>query len=191
MAKCFIDIEASGLDPHSDVPLEIGLVLTDDRFETIYEAETLLSYSDSLIDEIYDESHPRVQRMHEQNGLWHALRTAGDDAAGDIETWLIDQFDAIEEAGLATLKSTPIAGFNPFFDRRWLDEWAPAAIRRLHYRSFDCSTLRAVAMDHGLGDAPRQAAECIPSVIAHRALGDCHAARLYAEWLLSKKLGLF
>lgn len=177
MAKLFLDLETSGLDPETDHILEVGVVLTDDDFGVLWEQSFLVLPEGGLY-ECIEGSSSVVQKMHEGNGLWADL-----DAASPEDTCLQEElpcvlsgcFDRCEDVLGRPLKTTPIAGFNPFFDRKWLERHAPEQIRRLHYRSFDVSTLRAVVQDHFGQDLPARGG------VTHRALDDCHAAVHYCQ----------
>ena len=176
--KAFIDLETDGLADDCRV-LEFALVVTDDQFGVLYETSLLVDPGVPL-ETVAAEAHPRVQEMHEANGLWDDLEAAIMAGSAvpleDFEVAVNLVFDEAEEIVGQSLRNAPIAGFNPFFDRRKLEVRAPSAIRRLHYRSFDCSTLRALVQDRRSplrGDVP------------HRALGDCHSAIQFAQWFLT------
>lgn len=179
--KAFIDFETTGLDPQTDRPLEFALVLTDDALVIRYERTFLFRWSAEQVEQFYADCHERVAEMHEKNGLWEDL-LAGSETSIPIAAFEATLHAMLDHcATLGPLRSTEIAGFNPFFDRKWLEVLAPTAVARLHYRSYDVSTLRTTVWDvYRARDEPP---------VPHRSLGDCHSAIEYArrfrsDWLV-------
>jgi oligoribonuclease len=176
----FLDLETSGLNPESEIPLEYGAVLVDSRLEPVLERSRLICYGQDTLTELMRESHPTVVSMHTKNGLWADLWAASADQ--QIPSVRLESL----EDDLATLldacpnpKQTILGGFSPHFDRRWLESYAPSFLSRMSHRNLDVSTLRQAVSQryHGcvepdLGPVP------------HRGLGDSHRALLYYRWFL-------
>ena len=176
--KLFADFETSGLDPRRDLPLEFAVVATNSALEILYERAVLFSYPSVVLQALRDTCHRAVATMHTNNGLWADLAEPSETSVQlpDFAAAVASMFDSAAEA-VSPLDKVELAGFNPFFDRRWLEFLAPAQIGRLHYRSYDVSSLRTTALDVFAGrKQPKH------SDVPHRALGDCKSAIQYARW---------
>jgi oligoribonuclease len=129
-----MDLEMTGLDPSTDVIVEMATLITDDDLELVAEgpdlviaapAEALASMSDV------------VRTMHTRSGLLDAI------AKSTI---------TLEEAGAATLAfikehipepaTVPLCGNSISMDRRFLAAFLPDIENWLHYRSIDVSTVK-------------------------------------------------
>ncbi len=133
----FLDIETAGTDEHRDPILEIGIVLTDLDFRTRAQASWLIHPTMSVA-ETRDNAGVIVRRMHDENGLWEALR--GDDVyrrdAADsvIARWLHDRNGS---------EHILIAGSGVgHFDRRFLKVQLPQVDRAFTYYPLDVGILR-------------------------------------------------
>ena len=178
MPKLVADFETSGLDPVEDAPLEFAMVVTDDQLNILAERSFLFRYTQTEIEEIYGEAHERVVKMHEKNGLWEDLLASSGEhsVAPDALGREVGDFLDLLEHEHVEVQKLQLAGFNPFFDRKWLEAFAPDVLERIHYRSYDVSTLRTTAQDLAFPDPPR-------GEVPHRSLGDCHAVIEYARWV--------
>ena len=128
----WLDMEMTGLDPVTCVPLQVALVVTnsnleelDQMEETIWQPEAQLALMD-----------PIVRTMHTENGLLTKVRSS---PVGLQETEkkmlrLISRWFAFGEAILA--------GNSIHQDRRFLAAYFPAVDRFLHYRMVDVSSLK-------------------------------------------------
>ena len=177
----WMDLEMTGLDPASDVIVEIATLVTDDELVVVAEGPDLVIHQppEALVD-----MDPVVVEMHTSSGLLTAI------AASTI---------TLEEAGAATLdfirqyvpeaRSVPLCGNSIGTDRRFLLRYLPDIENYLHYRSVDVSTIKELARRWSpevLGGLPRKAA-------AHRALDDIRESiaelRFYREQLFRSPAG--
>lgn len=131
----WLDMEMTGLDPVTCVPLQVAAIITDaelrqlDQFErTIFQDEAALSVMDGF-----------VRNMHTKNGLLEQVRSsvctleAADRELGEfISTWC--------KSGTGLL-----AGNSIHQDRRFLEAYFPATSPWLHYRMVDVSTLKELS----------------------------------------------
>lgn len=171
-AICWCDLETTGLDPITDVPLECAIVTTDWQFNIIDERQWLIDHTD--LDERIDSVSPRVFDMHMVSGLWTALKGP----PGPVPKIPLDRLDTdLCWAAEAFKGAKPLlGGFNPALARRFLEVYAPQFASRVHYANFDMSPNRrwvsaiydSLSPDMGEPD--------------HRAMGDVKAAIKFAKW---------
>ena len=127
----------TGLDPSTDVIVEIATLLTDDDLEEVAVGPNLTLHQPP---EVLDRMSERVRSMHTSSGLLKAI------AASTI---------SLGEAGKATLEflrgHIPKAGIVPLCgnsigtDRRFLIASLPEVDAYFHYRSIDVSTIKELA----------------------------------------------
>lgn len=156
----WMDLEMTGLDPITNVIVEIATLITDDELNIVAVGPDLVV---STTPEHLARMVPVVVEMHRQSGLSERI------AASTI---------TLAEAGRQTLeflrshipepRSVPLCGNSIGTDRRFLAAQLPEIEDFLHYRSVDVSTVKELARrwyPDVLAAAPRKAT-------AHRALDD-------------------
>lgn len=131
----WLDMEMTGLDPKSCVPLQVAVVITDaeltelDSFEmTIWQPEAELA-----------KMSPFVQKMHRDNGLTEAVRASNHDLL-NAERGLMDII-----ARWCKPNTGILCGNSIHQDRRFLAAYFPTVNGYLHYRMVDVSTLQELA----------------------------------------------
>ncbi len=169
----FLDLETTGLDPAHGEPLEIGLLaLNPDLTEAaawscpVNPPSGWVGLCDS-----------KVLAMHEASGLrallsgpaaWRdapAPAGPGLPLKAQVEAWACC---FVEQANRQAGQLSYLSGFNPRFDRNWLDVHFPRLAKLFHYRGVDCNSLWLAEQAAGL--VPEKGES------AHRALADCRAA---------------
>ena len=133
----WMDLEMTGLDPSSDVIVEIATLVTDDELEIVAEGPDLVIAAPA---EKLDGMDQVVVDMHTRSGLLDAIK------ASTI---------TLEEAGAQTLafikehvpdvRTVPLCGNSIGTDRRFLAAYLPEIEDHLHYRSIDVSTIKELA----------------------------------------------
>jgi oligoribonuclease len=172
-----MDLEMTGLDPATNVIVEIATIVTDDELAIVAEGPDLVVHATSeqlaLMPEV-------VRGMHTKSGL-----------LAQIEASPI----TLEQAGAETLefikahvpepRTVPLCGNSIGTDRRFLAVHLPAIEDHLHYRSVDVSTIKELARrwyPEVLKAAPQKAT-------THRALDDIRESiaelRFYREKLFA------
>lgn len=127
----WLDIETTGLSPHTDLMLEAALVLTDSRLNIVRETDLVIGWADIRSVEMSDF----VRDMHERNGLFDAVRES-DLCLREVERLLLHWID------MHDCRDLYMAGSGVHFDRNWLKVQMPALACAWHYRNLDLTTLR-------------------------------------------------
>jgi oligoribonuclease len=156
----WMDLEMTGLDPTTDVIVEIATVVTDDQLDVVAEGPDLVIHQP---DEALATMDPVVNEMHTRSGLLEAIRKS------DI---------SLADAGAATLafirthapepRSVPLCGNSIGTDRRFLAAYLPEIEDHLHYRSIDVSGVKELVRRW----YPKLAQARPQKVGLHRALDD-------------------
>ena len=174
----FLDFETTGLDPEKDVILEVGAIAVTRSMVEIGSYGRVLAMSlvpepapdcrQDMVQALRTAARPRVQKMHDRNGLWRDLEaaTTSINRAEDYLCEMLDSLHAIDG------KKVQLAGFSVHFDHAFAAMHMPRLAKHpaLSHRRMDLSVPRA------LFRAWAPDAEVLPAEVAHRALPDCRAA---------------
>jgi oligoribonuclease len=132
----WIDMEMSGLNPDTDKVLEVAIVVTDSRLNTVAEAPVLVVHqADAVLDAMDDWN----KSTHAKSGLIERVKAATLSEA------------AAEQAMVAFLaqhvppRISPMCGNSVHQDRRFLGRHMPALEAYFLYRNLDVSTLKELA----------------------------------------------
>ena len=155
-----MDLEMTGLDPATEVIVEIATLITDDELNVIAEGPDLVIHQPETMLVAMD---PFVVQMHTSSGLLTAIR---------------ESTITLAQAGAQTLefikkhvpepRTIPLCGNSIGTDRRFLSKYLPEIENYLHYRSVDVSTIKELVKRWYPGleiSRPAKAG-------AHRALDD-------------------
>ena len=160
----------TGLDPTSNVIVEIATLVTDDQLEIVAEGPDLVVHQPA---EALDAMEDVVREMHTRSGLLAAIRAStvslGDAGAATL---------AFIKAHAPAPRSVPLCGNSIGTDRRFLAAHLPEIENYLHYRSIDVSTLKELALRWApevLEGAPRKES-------THRALDDIRESVNELRW---------
>ena len=132
----WIDMEMSGLNPDTDRILEIALVVTDSKLNTVAEAPVLVVHqADAVLDamDVWNKS------THAKSGLVEKVKAATlSEAAAEarLVAFLAEHVPA---------KASPMCGNSVHQDRRFLARYMPALEAWFLYRNLDVSTLKELA----------------------------------------------
>lgn len=132
----WIDLEMTGLDPDSDVIIEIATLVTDADLNLLAEGPV---YAIHQSDEILAGMDEWNTNQHGKSGLTQRVRDSKIDLAqAEAETI------AFLEAWVPKGKS-PICGNSICQDRRFLVRGMPKLEAYFHYRNLDVSTVKELA----------------------------------------------
>ncbi len=135
----WVDMETTGLNANSDVPLELGIAITDDQLRWVASRCWLVYWPSNASGKptglVMDDF---VQDMHLKSGLWEALQ------CGERKTC-----SQIEEGALLFLMGhgalgEPMCGSSIFFDRTFMRAYFPKLEAAFHYRNVDVSSIKEI-----------------------------------------------
>ena len=132
----WIDLEMTGLNPDSDVIIEIATIVTDAQLNILAEGPSMaVKQPDAMLDGM-DEWNTR---QHGQSGLTQRVKDSTISAA-EAERLTIEFLSQWVPAG-----RSPMCGNSICQDRRFLHRGMPELERFFHYRNLDVSTLKELA----------------------------------------------
>lgn len=171
----WIDMEMTGLDPESCVPLEIATVVTDEELDVLAEGPQLVIHQP---DDVLAAMDAWNTEQHGRSGLTEAVRSSSVSLAS-AATLTLEFLEAWTAPG-----SSPLCGNSVWQDRRFLRRYMPRVDAHLHYRIIDISTVKELSRRwYGLDPPPKRE--------AHRALDDIHESieelRTYRRMIFRSK----
>ncbi len=132
----WIDMEMSGLNPETDRILEVAIIVTDSRLETVAEAPVLVLHQSEAVLAAMDSWN---QSTHGRSGLIDKVRHSSLDDGG-AEQQMIAFLEQHVVPGVS-----PMCGNSVHQDRRFLVRYMPDLDKYFHYRNLDVSTLKELA----------------------------------------------
>lgn len=156
----WVDLEMTGLEPETDVIVEIAIIVTDGKLEQIIEGPNLVIHAP---DEILDNMPQIVVDMHKASGLTERVKASTltvEEAETEVIAWL-NQY--VPDPNVA-----PLAGNSVHADRAFMKKYMPNLEKHVHYRNVDVSTIKELVKRW----APEIAEQEPDKVGNHRALGD-------------------
>lgn len=156
----WVDLEMTGLEPETDVIVEIAIIVTDGKLERIIEGPNLVIHAS---DELLANMPQIVVDMHEASGLTERVKASTlsvQEAEAQVMEWLIQH---VPDPNVA-----PLAGNSVHSDRAFMKKYMPTLEKHVHYRNVDVSTIKELVKRW----APEIAEQEPEKVGNHRALGD-------------------
>ncbi|HXV12434.1 MAG TPA: oligoribonuclease [Burkholderiales bacterium] len=132
----WIDMEMSGLNPETDRILEIALVVTDSRLETVAEAPVVVVHQPGSVLDVMDEWNKSV---HARSGLVERVKASTVSEAEAEERLLAFLAEHVPP------NASPMCGNSVHQDRRFLARYMPRLEAHFLYRNLDVSTLKELA----------------------------------------------
>ncbi|MFN3709679.1 MAG: oligoribonuclease [Alishewanella aestuarii] len=132
----WLDLEMTGLEPKTDVILEMATVVTDSQLNILAEGPV---FAIKTADEILDNMDPWCVEQHGKSGLTARCR-ASTVTLAEAEQQTIAFLSQYVSKG-----KSPMCGNSIGQDRRFLAEYAPELEAFFHYRNLDVSTVKELA----------------------------------------------
>lgn len=172
----WIDLEMTGLDPDSDLIIEVATVVTDKHLVVLAEGPVLAIHQSDSVLKGMDEWNTT---QHTASGLVDRVR-ASTVTEREAEVLTLEFLRQYAEPGLS-----PMCGNSICQDRRFLSRRMPELAAFFHYRNLDVSSLKILAQ------------LWIPEVAArfqkqstHLALADIHDSIRELRFYREKLFGL-
>jgi oligoribonuclease len=132
----WIDLEMTGLNPDSDLIIEIASVVTDKDLNILAQGPVLAVHqSDAALAAMDDWN----QKHHGQSGLIDRVKSS---TINEVEA---ERLTIEFLAKWVPEKASPICGNSIGQDRRFLFRYMPRLEAYFHYRNIDVSTLKELA----------------------------------------------
>ena len=132
----WIDLEMTGLEPQSDVIIEIATIVTDKELNILAEGPMLAVHQS---DELLNGMDEWCTNQHGKSGLTQRVKDSVLSEA-DAEQQTIDFLKQYVPAG-----ASPMCGNSICQDRRFLANYMPALEAFFHYRNLDVSTIKELS----------------------------------------------
>lgn len=132
----WIDLEMTGLNPETDVIIEIATIITDKDLAILAEGPVFAIHQTESVLAGMDEWN---QKHHGQSGLIERVRRSNILTA-EAERQTLTFLEQWLDAGVS-----PMCGNSIGQDRRFLNRYMPKLEAFFHYRNLDVSTLKELA----------------------------------------------
>ena len=170
----WIDLEMTGLDPDTDLIIEIATVVTDKHLVVLAEGPVLAVHQSDTVLGKMDEWN---RTQHSASGLVERVRSS-EITESEAEQQTLAFLRQYAESG-----RSPMCGNSICQDRRFLSRHMPDLAQFFHYRNLDVSSLKILAQLW----SPEIAARFTKQA-THLALADIHDSirelRFYREKLI-------
>lgn len=150
----WVDLEMTGLNPASDVILEVAAIVTDFDFKTLATFEAVIHQPEDKLALLNDWS----RQQHRASGLLGRVRAsdrAENEIASELAALIKHQFGG---------ESAVLAGNSIHQDRAFIRQWWPEVEQLLHYRMLDVSAWKIIMQTKFAQEFEKKE--------THRALGD-------------------
>ncbi len=128
----WLDMEMTGLEPDTCVPLQVAVVITDSDLKELDAADVTIWQPEQVLERM----DPFVRRMHTDNGLLDRVRTS-EDSLTQAEKKMLQVI-----AKWCPLGTGILSGNSIHTDRRFVKAYFPMLEGYLHYRMVDVSSIK-------------------------------------------------
>ena len=132
----WLDLEMTGLDPETDVILEIASIVTDSQLNVLAEGPVFAIHQP---DNILDNMNEWCIDHHGKSGLTQRCK----DSTTDLATATAETIKFVEQ--YVTKGKSPMCGNSIGQDRRFINKYMPDFEDYFHYRNLDVSTVKELA----------------------------------------------
>jgi len=132
----WLDLEMTGLEPETDVILEIATIVTDSQLNVLAEGPVFAIHQS---DDVLNNMSQWCIEHHGKSGLTERCRQSNVDLATATEKTIefISQF--------VPKGKSPMCGNSIGQDRRFINKYMPTFEDYFHYRNLDVSTVKELA----------------------------------------------
>jgi oligoribonuclease len=129
----WIDLEMTGLDPNSDVIIEIATIVTDKNLNVIDEGPSIVIHQP---DDVMNNMDEWCTNQHGKSGLTARVHNSAisEETAENLTIAFLKQH--------VSARKSPMCGNSICQDRRFLARYMPQLEEFFHYRHLDVSTLK-------------------------------------------------
>ncbi|MBE9567429.1 MAG: oligoribonuclease [Proteobacteria bacterium] len=133
----WIDLEMTGLDPNSDVIIEIATIVTDKHLRVIDEGPSIVVHQP---DDVMDNMDEWCTNQHGKSGLTERVKNSAisEETAENLTIAFLKQY--------VPARKSPMCGNSICQDRRFLARYMPQLEEFFHYRNLDVSTLKELTI---------------------------------------------
>jgi oligoribonuclease len=132
----WLDMEMTGLNPDTDRIIEIAMVVTDSKLDTVAESPVLVVHQSDAVIDAMDKWNTST---HGRTGLTAKVKASALTEA-DAEAQLLEFLKLY-----VPVRSSPMCGNSICQDRRFMARHMPRLEAYFHYRNLDVSTLKELA----------------------------------------------
>ncbi len=132
----WLDLEMTGLEPETDVILEIASIVTDSQLNVLAEGPVFAIHQS---DDILDNMNEWCIDHHGKSGLTQRCK----DSTTDLATATAETIKFVEQ--YVTKGKSPMCGNSIGQDRRFINKYMPDFEDYFHYRNLDVSTVKELA----------------------------------------------
>ncbi len=132
----WIDLEMTGLEPETDVILEMATIVTDSNLNVLAEGPV---FAIKTPDSVLDSMSAWCVEQHGKSGLTQRCR----ESSVDLDSAVAQTIEFLSH--YVSAGKSPMCGNSIGQDRRFLVKYAPALEAFFHYRNLDVSTVKELA----------------------------------------------
>ncbi len=132
----WLDLEMTGLEPETDVILEIASIVTDSQLNVLAEGPVFAIHQS---DDILDNMNEWCIDHHGKSGLTQRCK----DSTTDLTIATAETIKFVEQ--YVSKGKSPMCGNSIGQDRRFINKYMPDFEDYFHYRNLDVSTVKELA----------------------------------------------